>query len=202
MNLNSHAIFSARMPRWFTPAFLLFFGMMTALLPLACTPEAEPEAELSPAESRLVQIAQVEEQFRVLMTQNPNSPEFRPRARFLAEEYRMFAYLHPEHEQAPEMLFLAANLTADALDQPVTAINLFRQLAREWPGTLQAERALFLAGYTYHHALGDFDNARAMYNRLLETYPETTLRQAAEDDMAFMGVSPDELLRKLQENMH
>lgn len=198
MNFNSTAIYQAAMQHRPSVFFLLFFGMMTAFLPASCTPEPAPEPVLSQEELRLKQIRNAEEQFRSLMLENPNSPEFTPRARFLAEEYRMFAYLHPEHEQAPEMLFLAANLTADALNQPVTAVNLFRQVAREWPGTPQAERSLFLAGYTYHHMLGDPDNARLMYTRLIETYPESGLRQAAEDDLTFMGVSAEELLQRLQ----
>ncbi|AXJ02312.1 Tetratricopeptide repeat-containing protein [Cyclonatronum proteinivorum] len=177
----------------------LFFSMMMSLLLLSCSREAEPGTELSSEALRLEQIAVAENRFRTLMLENPDSPEFRPQARFLAEEYRMFAYRYPEHSMAPEMLFLAANLFADALDEPGQAVALFRQLAQEWPDTPQAERSLFLAGYTYHHLLGEPDNAREMYARLIEAFPESDLREAAQDDMALIGTDPMELLRNFQQ---
>ncbi|MCH8556967.1 MAG: tetratricopeptide repeat protein [Balneolia bacterium] len=159
--------------------------------------EDEPQ---SPEQQRLAQIEEAEERFYDLVDNNPNSPEFRPTARFLAEEYRRFADHFETHEDAAEMMFRAANLKADALQEYAIAIGLFRQISQRWPGTEQAERSLFLAGYTHNHMLGQPDQAEPFYRQLIAEYPESELRQAAEEELQFLGTDLEELLRSFEMN--
>ncbi len=150
------------------------------------------------AETQLEKISELEQQFSRLMTTNPDSPDFTPSARYLAEEYRLFADNHSEHEEAAEMMFRAANLQADALESPSIAVGLFRQVQRRWPDSEQADRSLFLAGYTYNHGMGRHELARDMYEKLLVEYPDSELRQAVEDELRFMGSDPEEFLREFR----
>lgn len=161
--------------------------------------DGEPE---NPAQQRLTQIEEAEDRFYDLVESNPNSPEFRPTARFLAEEYRRFAYHFETHDKAAEMLFRAANLKADALQEYAIAIGLFRQIAQRWPGTEQAERSLFLAGYTHNHMLNQPDQAELFYQQLIADYPESELRQAAEEELQFLGTDLKELLRSFEMDEH
>jgi len=161
--------------------------------------ETEPRVEVLDAQEQKEKIEAFEKRLSDLMNNHPDSPDFIPAARYLAEEYRLFADNHPEHESAAEMMFRAANLQADALDRPMIGIGLFRQVQRRWPDSEQADRALFLAGYTYNHAMNNEDEARKMYEKLMTEYPESELRAAAEDELRFMGTDIEEFLRSIRE---
>lgn len=175
---------------------LVSMVLLSGGLTTACS--TEEERAQTEQQQRLDKIDQLESQFADLMQNRPNSADFTPTARYLAEEYRMFADYEPTHPEASEMMFRAANLQADALEQYTIAIALFRQIERRWPDTIQAERALFLAGYTYNHALDNTDSAREIYESFLVNYPESELRQAVEDELHFLDTDLEEFLRNFQ----
>lgn len=180
------------------------YNLLSFMLPAVCmlviacsSEEIEP---LSDEQQRLSKVEQSEARFYDIIENNPNSPEYKPVARVLAEEYRMFADRHESHEKAAEMMFRAANIKADVLEEYGVAVGLFRQINRRWPDTEQAERALFLAGYTYNHVMGQHEQAELVYQEFLATYPESELRQAVEDELQYMGTDFDELLRNFEPN--
>lgn len=186
----------------FRTAFFLFFPSLILGLMVfqGCErPENSPpdagNAE-SPA-AHIQDIRQLEADLGRLLGQNPDHPEYKPKTRYLIEEYRRFAERFPQHEEAPEMLFRAGNMQADVFERYGIAIGLFKQVADQWPDSEQAPRAQFLAGYSYHHQLEDKKEARKAYQTFLTRYPDHELRQAVEDELEFMdsGLQIDELLQ-------
>lgn len=173
------------------PVFLFRVFPLGLLLLLLLSCGSPDESAPDAAAGALADIEALESDFARLMQEHPNHPEYQPKARYLAEEYRMFAEQWPQHPQAPEMLFRAANLQADALGRYGIAVNLFRQLAERWPDAEQAPRAQFLVGYTYHHEMDDTPAARKAYEAFISRYPESELRPAVEDELAFMQAGKD-----------
>lgn len=165
---------------------------------LACESPRE-ERPVSDASAALERIDRLEADFSSLIQEHPNHPEYKPKARFLAEEYRMFADRYPDHAQAAEMLFRAANMQADALGRSGIAVGLFRQVVERWPDAEQAPRAQFLIGYTYHHNMSNKEEALKAYEEFIARYPESELRPAVEDELAFMesGANIEDLIREL-----
>lgn len=184
-----------------TPFFLFFSAVIIGLMVLqGCErPEnSSPDARAEEApETHIQEIRQLENDLGRLLSQNPDHPEYKPKTRYLIEEYRRFAERFPQHEEAPEMLFRAANMQADVFERYGIAIGLFKQVADQWPESEQAPRAQFLAGYSYHHQLDETKEARKAYQTFLTRYPEHELRQAVEDELKFMdtGLQIDDLLQ-------
>ncbi len=55
------------------------------------------------------------------------------------------------------------------------AIDSFKAVARRFPGSPVASRALYAAGWTYEYRTKNIDSATAAYERLLATYPSSPL---------------------------
>ncbi|MCH8568092.1 MAG: tetratricopeptide repeat protein [Balneolales bacterium] len=183
------------------PLFFVVTGILIVLFLYGCansdTEKQNVNSDIEMTE-HFERITEHEEAFFSMMDDRSASPEFKPRGRFLAEEYRIFATRYPEHPQAAEMLFKAANIQADVLDSYTNAIFLFNKIAQTWPGTIQAERSLFLAGYTYNYFLDDESRAIRAYESLIERYPESALADAARDEISLMGTSVEDLLRSME----
>lgn len=184
-----------------SPFSLFLAGLVLGLMVLqGCErPENSPQdtgnAE-SPA-AHVQEIRQLEADLGRLLRQNPDHPEYKPKCRYLIEEYRRFAELFPQHKEAPEMVFRAGNMQADVFERYGIAIGLFKQVADQWPESEQAPRAQFLAGYSYHHQLEEKKEARKAYQTFLSRYPDHELRQAVEDELEFMdsGLQVDDLIQ-------
>lgn len=174
------------------------FGLSVLLL-ISCQNADKTEAETDRVPSAVSYIEALEADFARLIDDHPDHPEYRPKARYLTEEYRRFASRFSEHEEAPEMLFRAANLEADALDRPGVAVGLFRKLTDGWPEAEQAPRAQFLIGYTLHHQMEQKERAAEAYEAFLERYPDHELRAAVEDELMVIesGFDIDEFIRNL-----
>lgn len=169
----------------FIPLLTLAFTF-TVFFIAACSPESSSE-ELESVEKKLQEIRQNEQRLMDLIQNNPQSPEFNVRAIRLVEDYRIFADRYSDHEEAPEMLFRAANLRADGLNEYNKAISMFRRLINEFPESDHAMRSLFLIAYTQGELIGDHDAARKTYQEFLNRFPESDLAESATQMLEFTG---------------
>nr|BCX00836.1 MAG: hypothetical protein KatS3mg041_0882 [Bacteroidota bacterium] len=137
------------------------------------------------------------ERIEVLRTRLTERPEDNRLADSLATEALRFVERYPEHERAPELLFLAAQLYGGMLDRAEEAIYLHERLLQRYPHSPQAENALFMIGYLSHNALGDTLRARRAYESFLRRYPESELASSVRFELRMLGKPLDSLLEHI-----
>lgn len=174
-----------------------YLCIASLLILCSCGSSAEEETADISFQTRIDNIETLESRFMHLIENNPSSAEINITVLRLVEEYRQFADFHPNNEFTPEMLFRAANLRADALGEHQGALNLFRRIRRDYPDSPQAERSLFLIGYTQAELMKNYDDARQTYEEFLETYPESDLAESVRMELQYLGMDIDDILNGL-----
>ncbi len=172
---------------------------MLILAAIFALPACSGEEKADEASADLENITALEEEYREVMALGSSDPAVRRQIQDLTSAYARFARNFPEHEKAPEYMFLAANLHVDALGDGNTASALLDELRINWPDHPQAERALFLKGYIHANELNRLHRARYYYQTFLETYPESDLRGLVEMELEFLGLSSEDILNRIQE---
>lgn len=99
--------------------------------------------------------------------------DFRSATRTLMD----FVEANPTHPRAAKLLFQAASI-AERGDRLEQAARLWDRLARDYPSSEQASRALFLAGIT-RYRLANYPAAHALFQRMLATSLDPESRSAA-----------------------
>ena len=119
----------------------------------------------------------------------------------LAIAYIDFADKFPDAPECPDLLFKAGELYSQELNNLPRAIELFTRDYTEFPQHETAPHALFLKAYLYNNTLRDYVKAEKFYKEFLEKFPNHELAKSARFEIEQMGVPPEELLKRLQENM-
>lgn len=188
-------------PKFMKHRFILFLilpFLITVFFYAACSSEPTAE-ELQSVEKKLQEIRQNEQLLMDLIQNNPQSPDFNVRAIRLVEDYRIFADRYSDHKEAPEMLFRAANLRADGLNEHNKAISMFRRVINEFPESDHAKRSLFLIAYTQGELIGDYDAARKTYQEFLDKYPDSELAESAAQMLEFTGLDLESIINQNME---
>lgn len=117
----------------------------------------------------------------------------------LAEAYEKEAQNIEEEGQRGEMIFLAAENYESSRTNLNKAINLYQDLANNYTSHPRHSDALFKLGFIYNNTLQDTTKARNAYNKFIEMYPNDELADDAQWEIDNLGISDDELLRRIQE---
>jgi TonB family protein len=82
---------------------------------------------------------------------------------------------------ADDNRFLLAELYRTTLNQPDSALNEFKDLVEDYPGSELAPKALIAIGWLYENEYHDTSSAREYYQKVLDQYPlSDEYRQALE----------------------
>lgn len=117
----------------------------------------------------------------------------------LVTAYLEFVDASPNAAEASERLFKAGELYYANLQEPQKGIELFDRLLVNYPKSDRAPDALFQQAYIYHNHLKDNEQAEAQYRKFLELYPDHDLAPYAQFEIDNLGVPPNELLKKIQQ---
>jgi TolA-binding protein len=118
----------------------------------------------------------------------------------LKDAYVSFADKYPDDEHTPDFLFKAGQrCSALAIENSnptyhQEAIKLFSRIGEKYPKHHMAEEALFLTGYIYENHLIDTANAKAVYNKFIETYPEAELAEEARLAIKNMDIPLEQII--------
>lgn len=152
----------------------------------ACESEPEPD-----------EVARLEAQLQAAFDAPTLDPkQVRELSGKLANALLVRADANPEAAQTPEDLLRAANLYEQNPAQIPQALNVYDRLVREYPGTEYVADALFKQGYLYHNVVGDLPRAERAFRTFLAEYPAHELANSARDELAYLGVPPEEVLRQ------
>ena len=117
--------------------------------------------------------------------------------------YEKLAEEFPESPAASEALYDIGRIYQNKLDKNVEpdaslrkAIEYFQKIIEKYPHSKEAPTALFMTGFIQANELKNYDEARKSYNQFLKNYPQHEMATAAQQELDFMGVSPDEIIRQ------
>jgi TolA-binding protein len=110
---------------------------------------------------------------------------------------------YPESELAPEAIVQLASIYHNNLVINISqneslkkSAGLFKSVFEKYPDNEQAPYSLFMAGFIYANDLKDYESAKETYNLFLNEFPEHELASSAREELEYMGLSPEEILRK------
>jgi len=118
-------------------------------------------------------------------------------------DYNKLLDEYPESELAPEAIIKQAALYHENKVKNISpkealnkAADLFISVSEKYPQSEQGPSSLFMAGFIYANEILDYNKAKEVYNLFLKKYPEHELAASAKEELEFMGLTPDEILKK------
>ncbi len=109
----------------------------------------------------------------------------------------------PNSEFAPVAMAELAGLYQNKLIKNLTekqslekAIQLFINVSEKYPQSSEAPKSLFMAAFIQANELNNYPEATKLYNLFIEKYPKHQLVASAKEELNYMGLSPDEILKK------
>jgi TolA-binding protein len=112
--------------------------------------------------------------------------------------YTRFASNFPNDTMAPSSLFNAAGI-AMSLNQYQRAVSLYDTINTKYPTFRKAADCMFIRGFIYDDKLKDTAKARAMYQMVIDKYPNDSLATQARAAIAILGKSYDEIIKEFEE---
>jgi tetratricopeptide (TPR) repeat protein len=95
-------------------------------------------------------------------------------------------------------LFEAANL-AQVLGKYEKAIEYFINFHDGFPASHRCDEAVYNIAYIYDARLKNAEKATTYYNKVIELYPNSLWAQEAKGALHFVGLSDEEMIKKLDE---
>lgn len=115
------------------------------------------------------------------------------------EVFSKYAEENPDAANASEYLFKAFEVAVNTKQDPKQSIELAERFLKAYPKSDKAPVALFmLASFVYEDQLGDLDQARAAYQRVVDEYPESPFANDAEVSIQHLGMTPEELIKMFE----
>ncbi len=104
---------------------------------------------------------------------------------------------------APKALIQIATIYQNKMDKSISALEsadkaqfYFRSVYEKYPEYPDAAKALFMSAFILANELNKYDEATKAYNLFLEKFPNHELASYAKQELEFIGLSPEEILRK------
>lgn len=102
-----------------------------------------------------------------------------------AVAYEEFIADHPQDPRAPDAYFYLGDLRSQQ-DRPEDALEAFLEIQQLYPTSARVPDALYRAALL-HEELGDLDEARAVLERIMNTYPDAVVSSLAREKLREIG---------------
>ena len=116
----------------------------------------------------------------------------------LVSAYCDFADANPNDAMAPEYLFKAVDVSMN-LNEPQHTIYIIDKLLKEYPDFPHTQAALFIEAFIFETRYNNLDMAKKLYQQYLEMYPDGEFANDCKSSIENLGLSPEELVRKFEE---
>ena len=80
------------------------------------------------------------------------------------------------------------------------AMGYFKQLYENYPKSKEAPQALFMMGFMYENQMQKQDDARTIYKKFLNEYPNNELAPMVKAELDNLGLSPEEIIKRNPKN--
>ncbi len=120
-----------------------------------------------------------------------------------AQAFKSLVNKYPNSKLAPDALFQLASMYRNNMIKDISkdeslnyAAEFYGEIASKYPKYSKAPDALFMQGFIYDNDLKDYDRAKDSYNLFLQKYPENQLAQSVKEELKYMGVPAEEILKR------
>jgi tetratricopeptide (TPR) repeat protein len=170
-----------------------------AVVFVSCTSEGNEEKQRakSKAEQKLELVAHIDSLENVMAEKNllPGDMIIGE----LLQDYLEYTEKYPgDMAKSPEYLYKAAALSR-AVDLPVKAIKLYDKALSNYPNWEKAPEVAFLQAFTYDEDLNEPELAKECYEKVIEKFPGDLWAVQAEQRLATIEMSDEELLDFLKQ---
>lgn len=115
----------------------------------------------------------------------------------VAEKYCQFVEQNPDDSTAATWLFHAMEINV-MLKNADKSIELCNQLTEQYPDSEWAPRALLYVGsFVYDDILNDTAQAHAMYQKLIDDYPNDRLVEDAKKSIEYLGLTSEQIMARI-----
>ncbi len=115
--------------------------------------------------------------------------KFEAKGKFVeaAASYEKLAKLYSKSPFAPEALYRAGVVYANALQKFPEAISEFKKVVQKYPESKSAAPSQFMIGFIYANSISDTAKAREAYTTFLKKYPDHELVSSVKWELAHLG---------------
>jgi TolA-binding protein len=110
---------------------------------------------------------------------------------------------HPESREASVAMYELGKIyqskllkSVDETESLNKAVYYFDEVYQKYSTSPEAPLALFMKGFILANELNQLDEATKTYKIFVEKYPNHELANSAQDELNFMGLSPEQILQK------
>lgn len=115
----------------------------------------------------------------------------------VAEKYCQFVKQNPDDSTAAKWLFHAMEINV-MLKNADKSAELCNQLVEEYPDSGWTPRALLYVGsFVFNDQLNDTARAHAMFQRLIDDYPNDPLVEDAKKSIEYLGLTSEEIMARI-----
>lgn len=109
-------------------------------------------------------------------------------------------YINAYHSDSASVRYTyeAANVAA-GLGKFQKSIELLTNYHEGYPNAKDRDKAVYLIAFLYDSQLHDEKSAIKYYNKVIELYPNSPYAQQAQDALRWVGLSEEEILKKIEE---
>ncbi len=115
----------------------------------------------------------------------------------LMEAYATYSKRFPHYEESPDYLFKAGEI-AMGLGHSIEAIKYFERVYAEYDRYDKHPFSLFMKAYILENQIGEYDQAKAIYEQFLEEFPNHEMAADAKFSIKNLGKTPEELIREFE----
>ena len=169
--------------------YILF--LLSSVVLFSCGTEAKKQEETTSKEF-----------YALIQTQEDNLSKVAGNERKMAgveliNQYKIFAEKFPQDSATAEYLFRAGREEAFQGNFE-SSLRIYERILKHYPDYINAGNVAFMIAFTYDAHLGDFGKAQTAYSEFIEAYPDHRLVEDAKVSMEHLGLSDEDLLKKLQ----
>ncbi len=103
----------------------------------------------------------------------------------------------PEDSLSPVFLFKAADIAMNTSEFQ-NSVNLYDEIILQYPNFEKLPECFYLKGFAFEQ-MGNIEKAREAYMAFIQKFPEHTLAPDAQTSIDYLGISPEELIRKFEQ---
>jgi len=110
-----------------------------------------------------------------------------------ARTYEKLGETYPTSQLAPEALYKAGLIYANALQSYEKGVGLLEKVVEKYPDSKNAAQCSFMIGFIYANSVNDTSKARQAYKQFLEKYPDNELVPSVKWELDHLGKDISEI---------
>jgi tetratricopeptide (TPR) repeat protein len=139
-----------------------------------------------------------QEKIKILQDDYAKNPSL-DKAKLLDSALKSYTADYPRDEKTPAYLFDDAMLNVRALNNPLQAVSIYKQIYTDYPDNKNlASEALFHYGY-FQEQLGNQGEARKSYEAILTKYSDSEWADDARGSLEMQGKDLNEVIKGFEQ---